>query len=96
MKATAPRERTATPAELEDDRRRCLAAKPRHFATVEDFERFCEAETDTRQRLLDGPDAAAVLTFSRGRPTLPTEPKTAQALRATYGKNGRPELPVQP
>ena len=66
-------ERTATAAELEEDRRRCQQAKPRIFASVEEFERFCEgaqpresaeamrAEPDARQRLLDGIDAATAL-----------------------------------
>jgi hypothetical protein len=49
-KAT-PRERTATPAELEEDRRRCLAAKPYRFATVDEFERFAEAEEPTRETI---------------------------------------------
>lgn len=39
-KRTAGTERTATAAELDEDRRRCLAAKPRLFGTVEEFEHF--------------------------------------------------------
>jgi hypothetical protein len=49
-KAT-PRERTATPEELEEDRRRCLAHKPHLFATVDEFERFAETEEPTRETI---------------------------------------------
>jgi hypothetical protein len=58
-KVTRVPERTATPDELAEDRRRCLAAKPRRFDRGEAFESFVEDE-----------------------------------LRATAGKNGRPELPA--
>ena len=48
-KKTTPRSRCASPEELAEDRRRCQAAKPRIFATVEEFERFAEAEKPTRE-----------------------------------------------
>ena len=46
-----PRDRVASAAELADDRRRCLAAKPRIFATVEEFERFAATEPPTRETI---------------------------------------------
>jgi hypothetical protein len=44
-------ERRATPEELAEDRRRCLAAKPHLFASVEEFEAFAEAEAPTRETI---------------------------------------------
>jgi hypothetical protein len=59
MRRIRVRERTATPEELAEDRRRCQAAKPRQFATVEAFERFCE-------------DDVAATHGKNGRPELPS------------------------
>jgi hypothetical protein len=73
-KKTAPRSRCASPQELAEDRRRFVAAKPSIFATVEEFEAFCEGsqpretvaalradEPDVRQRVLDGLDVSTAL-----------------------------------
>jgi hypothetical protein len=70
------RERTATPAELEEDRERCQQAKPRRFASIEEFEAFARGEpptpettealraaVDSRQALLDALDTATALTL---------------------------------
>jgi len=46
-KRTAPRERVATPEELAEDRRRCLAAKAKQFTPMPKSEGKCtKAATD--------------------------------------------------